>query len=277
VIPKRTLEELLLIYQTEWTLIDVFCEGPGDHAILKSFVDAIQRRRTAVFDADQIEWPDGLSNEGGNRSRIVFLSKELSSRALHGICVIDRDLDTIEDHTPGNGCLLKTDYSSLDMYGFDRDDVSTYIYSTFNVSLDAAQVDQILEACKRLFVIRFLRERHAVGSSIADARRIISDEKNCTVGVKEYLQRCKQLNGYDARWDIINELEDGVFNGVGGDIRDHINVHDLGDILASIIRAIKSRSVSIDPNFIAKHCAYVLLTSRNFGYPLFSELSRRLA
>ena len=40
-IPKRTVAELILLYETEPSLIDVFCEGPSDTAILKFFAEAI--------------------------------------------------------------------------------------------------------------------------------------------------------------------------------------------------------------------------------------------
>ena len=162
------------------------------------------------------------------------------------------------------------------MYGLDSEDLGAFIYSTFNVELTSQQVECIFEACKRLFVIRFLRDKHAAGSSIAQPRRIMLDGGDVKIGVK-CLDRCKQLNGYDDRWTKIIECEEAFFQKLNGDFRDYINIHDLGDILAAVVRSLKRKSVAIESNFIAKHCAYVMLSSRNFGFPLFGELSRRLA
>jgi hypothetical protein len=276
VTPKRTLEEIVLIYETERALVDLFCEGHSDAAVLKFFVEGREEVKTAVYDADQIEWPDEIGSEGGNRARMVFLSNALSSRGLKGICVIDKDLDTIKDKTATNGILLKTDYACLDMYGLEPDDLGTFIYSRFNIDMTDEDVRKILDACKHLFAIRFLREEHCAGSSIADVRRMISDGKNIEFAVDSYLERCKQLNGYDTRWDKVIEKEAETFDALNGDFRDYINVHDLGTMLAAIIRSIKSGSVSIETNFIERHCAYVILSLRNFGFPFFSQISSKL-
>lgn len=274
--PKRTLDEILLIYQTERTLVDVFCEGPTDAAVIKFFVEGRDSAKTAVYDASQIEWPEEVGSEGGNRAKVVFLSNALSSRGLKGICVIDKDLDTIADKTATNSALLKTDYACLDMYGLEPGDLRTFIYSKFNIDMKDEDVSKIFDACKHVFVIRFLREVHCPGSSIADVRRMIADGKKVEFAVDTYLARCKQLNGYDARWDKVIEEEAATFSALNGDFRDYINVHDLGTMLASIIRAIKSNSVSLETNFVEKHCVYVILSLRNFGFPLFSHLSTRL-
>jgi hypothetical protein len=104
-----------------------------------------------------------------------------------------------------------------------------------------------------------------------------SDAKKVEFAVDAYLERCKQLNGYDVRWDKILEGEAKTFSALNGDFRDYINVHDLGAILAAIVHAIKSRSVSIETNFVERHFAYVILSLRNFGFPFFSQLSSRLS
>jgi hypothetical protein len=275
-IPKRTIDEFLLIYRVEPTLLDVFCEGPSDANVFKFFVDAFEKRAICVYSADQIEWPSDLGDHGGNRARLVFLSNEITSRALRSICVIDKDLDTIKDQTPGNSSLIKTDYANLNMYGLDPDDLRTFIYSRFNVSITDEQLASVFEACKHIFTTRFLKELHCVGSTIPSADDILTEPENVTFSKEKYLGRCRQLNGYDSRWNDVEQGQPSLFASLNGDFRDYINIHDLGEILVAAIRKLKSRSVTLTPDFIAKHCVYVLMAQRQFGYPLFSELSRRL-
>jgi hypothetical protein len=273
--PKRTLDELILICQTEPQLIDVFCEGPSDCSIFNFFAEAMGSK-AAVYAADQIEWPDDLDDDDGHRGRIVFLSNELSIRGLNGVCVVDSDLDTIANQTVGNGNLIKSDHACIDMYGLDADDLQALFYGAFNVSISVDQLAATFDACKHLFAIRFLRKQHCVGSRIASADEISADPAAFSFSVQSYLERCKQLNGYDVRWDSVIQQQNALYASLQGDFRDYINVHDLGTILAAIVRKLKSKAVYITPDFIAKHLAYFLMTQKRFGFPLFSELSTRL-
>jgi hypothetical protein len=274
--PKRTLEELILIYQTEAQLIDVFCEGPSDFSIFNFLADAAGSKTTAVYTADQIEWPDELDDFEGNRGRIVFLSNQLSARNLNGVCIVDKDLDTIVNQTADNGNLIKSDYACVDMYGLDTDDLQDFFWGTFNIKISAGQLAATFDACRHLFAIRFLRKKYCAGSRIANADEIMTDPTTFSFSVQAYLERCKQLNGYDVRWDSVIQHQNALYASLQGDFRDYINVHDLGEILATIIRKLKRRAVHIAPDFIVKHLVYFLITQRRFGYPLFSKLSMHL-
>ncbi len=263
----------MLIYQTEPELLDVFCEGPSDKLVFSSFAEAVGTNRTAVYTAQHIEWPEEIGSQGGNRSKIVFLSRQLAAKAVRGICVIDKDLDEIEDQTALNDHLIKTDYSCTPMYGLETEDLQSLIYSRFNLSITSDQFSRVFEACKHIFAVRFLREKHCLGASVAPPAEIFTEPTSFTISVQRFLDRCKQVNGYDVRWDKVVQEHDALFASLRSDFRHYINVHDLGAILGSIIRALKSRSVSVAPDLIEKHCLYVLLSQKLFGYPLFGELS----
>lgn len=274
--PRRTLEEVLLISEVESSLVDVFCEGLSDVQVLTFFVSAISGIRASVYSADQIEWPEDLSTFGGHRGKIVHLSQMLSSRGVNGICVVDRDLESIEPATDLNPNLLMTDYSCLNMCGLDEGDVREFIYSKYNVALSAAQLLSVFEACKHLFVARFLRDRFCAGASLPTAEKILVDPVSCEVSVGVFLDRCKQLNGYDVRWDKVSSNHEGVFKSLSGSFRDYINIHDLDRMLSTVVRSHKSKSTNIPTDFVGKHCIYVLIAQRMFGFPLFEQLSTRL-
>lgn len=172
--------------------------------------------------------------------------------------------------------LISSILKLIDMYGLDTDDLRALVYSKFNLDISVNQLATVYDACKHIFTIRLLREKYCVGSTIPSANGILADSDIFSVSVGAYLDRCKQLNGYDVRWDRVVREQGALFASLQGDFRDYINVHDLGDILAAIIRKLKSRSVSLTADFAAKHFAYVLMAQCRFGFPLFSELSTRL-
>lgn len=273
---KRTVDEILLICETEPSLVDVFCEGAFDAGILDQFVGGLGAANTSVYFADQIEWPDELDDDGGNRKRVIFLSEQLSALAVNGICVIDRDLDTIQDATAVNANLLKTDYSCIDMYSLDVDDLVVLLYSRYNIVIEPEQIGQILDACKAIFSVRYLRDKHCAGASIATPEKIIQSAKELKFSVQNFLERCKQRNGYDSRWDHVFREQDELLRSMVEDIRCYINVHDFGEILSIIVRSLKSKSVSLEPEFLSRHLAYRMLSQSMFGFPLFSEISTRL-
>jgi hypothetical protein len=207
----------------------------------------------------------------------VYLSRKLAELQLRGTCVVDRDLDTIEDNTHGNANLVKTDYSCMEMYGLLDADLNAFVLATFNVTLSSDNLSAIFDACKQLFVIRYLREKYCVGASLPDAAEIVKyDEKGVAILTDTYLGRCRQVNGYDARWDkVANEWADRV-GKLGNERRDYINIHDMGSVLAKVIRTMKKKSVAIDFHFLEKHCVYVVISRALYTDPMFKLIEAKL-
>lgn len=274
--PRRTVDEFILLYQTERNLADIFCEGPSDALIFKFFTSAFNKVAPAVYSADQIEWPEHSVPAGGNRGKIAALSQLLADGRLNGICIIDKDHDGIVEQTSRNSSLILTDYSCLEMYGLSVDDLQIFIYSNFNLSITDDHLANIFDACKHIFAVKYLREKYCAGSTVATVEYILDGASFDAFSIARYLDRCKQLNGYDARWETVLAELSNLIDSLNDDIRNYLNAHDLSELLGIIVRRMKSRSLSAPSAPILKHFSYALVAQRQFGYPLFEKLSTRL-
>ena len=98
---RRKLDELVVRYQLEPSLNDVYVEGLTDKRIIQWFLDKsnLDTKNVAVYEIDTIDIPTdrlfALELNNGNRSRVIFLAFELQS-LFEGslppvICIADKD------------------------------------------------------------------------------------------------------------------------------------------------------------------------------------------
>jgi len=125
---RKEIEELIALYSLEPNLKDVYVEGTFDKRLLEWFFGDQDISGVCVYTIDAINVPDDLLvrhglNGGGNRSRIIALSNELSTHLPRDrciVCIADRDQ---EDYLPSghrNVYLEFTDYTSSDLYLFQQ-------------------------------------------------------------------------------------------------------------------------------------------------------------
>lgn len=276
-LPKRSVAEIIFIAKTEGAINDVYCEGQLDRQVISAFSAHIGKNATLVCAAEQIEWPEEVGTYGGHRGRILYLSGKLASEGLRGTCVIDRDLDTIENTTEGNANLVKTDYSCMEMYGLLSDDLKAYLSATYNAAISDLVLKSVFEACRQLFVIRYLREKYCVGASLPKPNEIVELVENSVIILTDvYLDRCRQVNGYDPRWDKVSAEFKAVLSQLGAENRDYIHIHDMGSIMEKIIRKIKKGVVALEFHFLEKHCVYVIISRALYSDPIFKAIEARL-
>lgn len=127
-LPRRTIGELVARYDLEPSLRDLYVEGIQDKTIYDWYLRSTGHDDVAIFEIASIEVDQetltfhGLGN--GNRSRVVALALELDGRfpmvLSHVRCVADSDFDFILESRREGKHLLYTDYTSIDMYTYDR-------------------------------------------------------------------------------------------------------------------------------------------------------------
>jgi len=277
-LPKRTVSEIIFIAQTEQSLVDVYCEGPLDARVILSFARSTGHANTLVYPAELIEWPEDAATFNGHRGKVVYLSNKFTAMKLQGACVIDQDLDTIQNSSPENGNLLKTDFSCMEMYGLAEDDLSAYLSATYNVSISASTFSTIFAAIKLLFVIRFLRDKYCMGASLPPPVEIIAGTPDkLEIARDAYLDRCSQVNGYDNRWDKLRAAIQPELDSLGTEKRNYMNIHDLSAVLAKVIRLRKSKTVQLDPFFLERHCAYLIISRSLYSHPMFDRLTSAIS
>lgn len=95
---RWSIQELLVRYDLEPELIDLFVEGTFDKEVLTQ-VCASKEQKRAIYEIDSVDIPASiLTKHGlslGNKQRVIALSKELAGIAADAkvVCLVDRDLD----------------------------------------------------------------------------------------------------------------------------------------------------------------------------------------
>lgn len=126
----RTIEELLTRYQLHPDLCDVYVEGEADRDFLKWFFEVCGRDKVAVYPIGSIDISAGaILGEGlddSNKGRVICLALFLEQNLgdpIHVICIADKDFDDALKIEHKATCLVVSDYTSLEMYGFTTETV----------------------------------------------------------------------------------------------------------------------------------------------------------
>ena len=154
---RRSIEELLVRYELEPTLDDVFVEGDFDKEVLNAAFLGSGLPEPAIYDIDSVEVPMSLlSSYGlsvGNKQRVIALSRELSKLQgeISQLCLVDKDLDHWFGDLESNKAIRWTTHASIDMHFFSEkhlrdillvackariDDFPTFLISLRTVLLD---------------------------------------------------------------------------------------------------------------------------------------------
>ena len=168
-LPRRTIGEIITMYQLEPDLRDLFVEGLRDRDIYRWYLNKCGYRKISVFQIDTVEVTretldsHGLGN--GNRDRVIALASELDTRFKEVLqfvrCIADSDFDFIFGFHDSPQHLLYTDYTSVDLYTFEGELLKKVLCLGFNHS--EAQAESLLESIRpilmELFILRAANER----------------------------------------------------------------------------------------------------------------------
>lgn len=134
-LPRRSIDDLMLRYELEPSLSDIYVEGDFDRDVLTACVDEQGCSARIVYTVDSVEVPfEILSKYGlteGNKQRVIALSRELGER-VDSKCkfLVDRDLDHwFEDLATVPG-LVWTRYCSLELYFFNDELLKRFLIAS---------------------------------------------------------------------------------------------------------------------------------------------------
>lgn len=247
-IPRRSIEELLVRHQFEPGLKDVYVEGVFDKEVLTSCFQANSRSDFIVYEVDGIEVPgDVLRKYGltdGNKQRVIALAKELS--ILEGDksyrCIVDKDLDSWLNAVESVPRLKWTEHASLELYFYTRRIVSDLLVSSGRARIADIDVfmDSLVLALKKIFAMRLAdknldwkmewvdpyKDLSISGSGllldyVAYSARILSKNK--------HMAERTTFDAETIKWEAM----------LVGDPRSYIRGHDLVDLMAWSIKEFK--------------------------------------
>jgi hypothetical protein len=298
----RRPDELALLYELEPDVRDVIVEGRGDKSFFDWFISEEQSNglvrvyavsdRAYLPDSDLIE--NGLLT--GERSRVLHLSKLLSEMGVNSDSVrlvIDSDFHSIGlDGYIENGYLLRTDFSSIEVYAFNQQTINKLL----RVGLSApgeVTAENLIESVQptlvTLFIIRAcLRESRTGAPMPAKAvEKVYRSRNDAASAVEEVLRlaldKVPKAQKNHVTKDFLMQSFRELEKLVAGDMRHFINGHDISE---SIVQYIKERCKSVFNGdsrraFQAPSVMEVLLMSHIDratlrDYPLFISIRRWL-
>jgi hypothetical protein len=131
---RRTIEELIVKYELEPTLRDIYVEGYSDALFFRWFLEKSDASNAVVYEIDSVEVDAQTvikhKLEVGNRGRLIAFGMEVDRRIAHPhqvTCIVDRDYDIVLQKEYGAGVLLFTDYTSLELYSFNENTLTKFL------------------------------------------------------------------------------------------------------------------------------------------------------
>lgn len=160
--PRRPIETIRERYRLEPDIKDVFVEGRIDQSLISRFLHDLGLANTSVTQIQYVEVPSVLvpDTEGGHKGRLKALAAELEGLGnveVPGRCVVDRDFDDLlnENSASSSRLLLRTDFSTMDMYLFDPLLIEELCNGRFDMNVNGAElleeIGQVLREASLMF------------------------------------------------------------------------------------------------------------------------------
>ena len=241
-LPRRTLQELAVIYKLEPDTKDVIVEGSSDKYLIEWFLEDSGVDDAVVYDINTFHVDaltvDKWGAEHNNRGRIIAFAYEMESVVGHRpylACVADADFDIFLKRTQTASNLLFTDYACMEMYAFNTRALNKYL--KLNVGRfpksGARVLAEITGVLEELFLIRL------VNSTFHMNLRSVAWERSATLGnsainfdTKDYVSRC--LNKNCSAADLPRFLTEisVLRKELTSDSRNQIQGHDFVELLS---------------------------------------------
>ncbi|MEG4215865.1 DUF4435 domain-containing protein [Microcoleus sp. Pol14C6] len=294
---RRKLDELVVRYQLEPSLNDVYVEGLTDKCIIQWFLEEsnLDTENVAVYEIDTIDIPTERLFELGlndnNRSRVIFLAFELQSRVEGSlppvICIVDKDFDNLiaSSHIESE-LLLFTDYTSIEMYLFDSNIIEKFLrLAVRKDDLKAVNIiKNISPILEEMFLLRAANQSLSYGMKWLSLKALKSCFKRSKSGqlefdsngfVDKYLHDNNRNSDKIAFLDKVNELRNKNIS----EIRKKIRGHDFIDIFCWYIEPYlpKNKKGFSEPEIVLGNLLCCLDVDYLMQEKLFQELTRRLS
>lgn len=283
---RKTIEELLVLYEIEPTIRDVFVEGSSDRAVVEWFLAEMHIEGVAVQEIDTVNVPhediQKLSLEDNNRGRVIALAFALQEAAVDlrssVACIADTDLDSVLEKTYDCPLLIFTVFTSLELYLFDPIIVGKFLRLV--ITNFRRETEKILSAfagvLTELFLIRVANQELAFGIRPLSLNKFVKIEGyridfDKAEYVIRYLNKGAQLREKDRFVRLIEEYRSKLQD----DPMTHMHGHDFIDLLILYVTEIKRPRKAYQRDLFARSLFGVLEPRFVQNKPLFQELVKR--
>lgn len=251
---RRNTNELVMLYDLEPELCEIFTEGISDKVLIEKFLrkNGINLSKVKVTEIKEIDFSheEDLTLHKNNKKKLIHLSKKLEIEIddeLIGLTfIIDNDFDHITDSINNYKYLKYYDYNSLELYCWSPevlDDYYAMILRGFQFNGEQTLLN-LKSPLVNLFLIRACFEIKGTtpDGGLVDFRKSIKFNSNGTLTfdqntyLEKNLNKANEIKNKKDYEKLINELK----NKLHQDTKMNIRGHDFIDMLASYINRFKA-------------------------------------
>lgn len=165
---RRKLHELVVRYQLEPELRDIYVEGKTDKLFFEWLLNQQGNQDVIIYEIDTVDISASelfeLKLSDSKRSRVIALAlnmqEKLVANSCNMTCIADKDFDWLFGKNYQCDLLLFTDYFCLEMYLFNEVVLTKFLLLSMRLSEPTAKevIKQLPPILEELFLIRATNE-----------------------------------------------------------------------------------------------------------------------
>lgn len=253
---KRTLDELITLYELEPELSEIITEGRTDAALMRWFLNRLNSDTVVYAVTDRLDITSAdvrakglnVGNKGYVIAGALWLqerSSDAASRRVTFVYDIDDDVITGKS-TPRADCLISTDYTSMEMYCFAIKPIDKLLKLTLR-AWDDINAESVLAAISEplpeVFYVRSIlaRQRRSIGVTAAIDRKCRLSGETVTIDLRTLIDDSigaaggSRALGIDAD-SVLRDLREQIAN-CPTDIRLAVRGHDFTRVCCFYLKA----------------------------------------
>jgi hypothetical protein len=286
----RALEEIVARYSQDPDFADVYVEGVTDRGLLGWYFVAIDRPDITAYEIETVNIPASLVQQFGlennNRGRVIALTQFLHNQLGPGIGalgVIDGDLDYALGQPEPSPYVLRTDYTSMEMYFYNSKAIQKFI-STCCPTLPTTAEELIREmtpVLKKLFLARLANRilgwnlrSVPVARSCRFAKDSFRFEFDWDDYVTRYLNKNNRMRNRQQFQAVANEQEK---KSSGLQLRRRIHGHDFVEVLSCCCSHLRPKAGLCSQDLLGAMLRSGSDIRQLKTYRLFREILKRAA
>lgn len=263
---RWSIEELLVRYDLEPQLADVFVEGSFDKEVL-SQIFSQPSQETAFYEIDTVNVPRELlvhyGLTSGNKQRVIALSRELESLDEHARvrCLVDRDLDHWFDELVDSVRLRWTQFCELESHFISAEIVTELVIKTANAKVTDADalIESLYETLKSLYALRLADREHALSLKWVALKKYLTREGDALkFDTERYMIATLGANSALAKKGAFEHAVKNWKGRLNCDVRLASRGHDYSELLAIAISEFGGHKAFRDKSVVER--LFVLLT-----------------
>lgn len=257
--PKWTLDDLVTRYDLEPKLRDVFVEGTFDQEVLHACFKASGDERRICYPIDVVDIPSEILRRhaltDGNKQRVMALAIEFDS-AVEGAsckCLVDSDLDYWVGQKITASYLIRTKFTSLDLYFFSEELLKRLLINSAKAKITdwTAFFDSLIGVLKDLYALRLVDSELDLRLKWSSWEKCV--ERNAAIisfDVNDYMKRVLLTNKQAKIRTKFAELFQGWRAKLTTDPRLCIRGHDFIEVVSCVIGKFGGRRVFSTPEWV---------------------------